>query len=71
MTDVSMIIAYESDELSAAETIQLFSQLVASGVVWSLQGHYGRMATALINGGYLAEDGTVLATVVRTDEEEE
>lgn len=63
MTDVNALIAYENDELTDQEVIELFSSLVKSGLAWQLQGAYGRMARALINGGYLAEDGTQLATV--------
>lgn len=45
------IIAYESGELSDEDTVILFQHLIDSGLAWSLQGHYGRTATALINAG--------------------
>lgn len=48
---VSTIVAYETGELNADGIIKLFQELVDTGIVWSLQGHYGRMATALIEGG--------------------
>lgn len=51
MDQVSKIIAYESGELSDAETIELFQELINSGLAWSLQGHYGRTAKALIEAG--------------------
>ena len=49
---VSKIIAYESNELSEDETIELFQDLINSGLAWQLQGHYGRTAQALIEQGY-------------------
>lgn len=45
------IIAYESGELDEEKTVELFQKLVDNGMAWSLQGHYGRQATALIESG--------------------
>lgn len=60
---IDKIMAYEQGNLSDEETIELFSELVKSGEAWSLQGHYGRMATALIEDGYLSREGEVLIKV--------
>lgn len=49
--DISAIIAYEQGDLSDEQTIELFQTLVDNGMAWSLQGHYGRTAHALINAG--------------------
>ena len=49
---MGLIIEYECGELSDEKTIELFQELIDSGMAWSLQGHYGRMATALIEAGY-------------------
>ena len=56
---VDNIIEYEAGELSDKKTLQLFSYLVKTGKVWSLQGCYGRTATALIEDGWLDRQGNI------------
>ena len=53
MDHIDKIIAYEQGELSRDETIEFFQELVDSGLVWTLQGHYGRTAQHLIDAGYI------------------
>lgn len=60
MSIVNEIISFEQGELDENQTIELFARLVQSGMAWSLQGSYGRMATALINQGYIDRKGNVL-----------
>ena len=60
---VDKIMSYECGELSDSETLQLFSELIADGSAWSLQGHYGRTARALINAGYIDSKGAILKNV--------
>ena len=51
---LNRIIAYESDdEFTEEETVDLFQELVNSGMAWTLQGHYGRTAMRLIEAGYI------------------
>lgn len=48
------IINYETDQMETTdEVLELFQYLVDTGMAWSLQGHYGRMATALIEAGHI------------------
>ncbi|WJN63160.1 hypothetical protein [Streptomyces phage phiScoe44] len=53
------LISYEEGMLDDAETLELFGKLVKSGMAWTLQGHYGRVAKDMIESGYLTEGGEV------------
>lgn len=59
MIAVDQIIAYEQGDLSASDTLEMFSKLVLSGEAWQLQGHYGRTAASLIERGYLDGEGYI------------
>ena len=60
MPDVDKIIAFENGELDKDGVLDLFAGLIASGLVWSLQGRYGRTAVDLIEGGWISPEGEVL-----------
>lgn len=51
MDTVDAIMAFESGELDQEATLELFQELVNSGLAWKLQGSYGRTAAALIKAG--------------------
>lgn len=53
MTTVEKIIAYETDTLDYEGCLELFQELVDTGLAWSLQGHYGRTAVHLIEEGLI------------------
>lgn len=49
---VEFICDYEEGILDEDSIIQGFQNLINSGIVWQLQGHYGRTAKHLIENGY-------------------
>lgn len=59
------IISYETGELSAPSMVVLFAYLVKTGLVWSLQGSYGRVAKALIEKGYINAQGETNVALVQ------
>lgn len=56
---IDKIMAYEEGMLDGAGMVYLFSELIKNGMAWSLQGHYGRMASRLIEVGILTKDGDI------------
>lgn len=55
----SAINAYELGELEDHEVVDLFQDLVDTGLVWSLQGSYGRTAQGLIDQGLVVPQAQV------------
>jgi hypothetical protein len=47
------IVEYENGQLDQQQTIQLFQELVDSGLIMELQGHYGRLAFQLMEAGLI------------------
>lgn len=48
---VGFVMAFEAGELEEDEVVEGFQHLIDTGVVWQLQGFYGRTAAALIEAG--------------------
>ena len=57
MNITDKIIDFECGLLDEAGILQLFAELIKNGMAWTLQGSYGRTASALIDAGYISEDG--------------
>ena len=53
MKMLDMLMAYENNELNEEQTVNLFQNLVDSGLIFSLQGHYMRVAKELVAMGLL------------------
>ena len=51
--------AFEDGELGEDEVIAGFQELINSGLVWQLEGFYGRTAVALIESGKCIARGRV------------
>lgn len=65
---VNYIMDYETGQLGDVATLQLFSFLIKSGKAWSLQGHYGRTASALIQDGWISSKGIINQGKVEANE---
>lgn len=65
--DLIKILAYESGELTDQETVYFFAELIREGSAWTLQGHYGRTAAALIDAGYIDREGNVSLAVLELE----
>ena len=57
---VDKIIAHEQGELDGQQEKELFSKLIKNGMAWTLQGHYGRIATVYIEDEILNRQGDIL-----------
>jgi hypothetical protein len=51
MPEVSDIVAYENGELSAERSAVMMQKMINGGMVWRMQGAYGRAAMAAIKAG--------------------
>lgn len=51
MKMLEMLIAYENGTLDDNDTVVLFQNLIDSGLIFSLQGHYMRVVKDLVEAG--------------------
>jgi len=59
MNLIDRMIAYECGDINDEGLLELFAELISSGKAWTLQGSYGRTASALIDAGYIDTDGNI------------
>lgn len=55
MDTLDFILAFESGDVTDKELIEGFQALIDDGIVWTLQGFYGRTACSLIDEGLCHE----------------
>jgi hypothetical protein len=64
MTDLlDKIILYETGYLSDKDTLKLFAELIKTGDILSLQGHYQRTARQLIERGVINQNGVIINSI--------
>lgn len=54
---VGAIMDFDVGALDDEATIKMFQHLIDTGQAWTLQGSYGRMASALIDAGHCTPSG--------------
>jgi hypothetical protein len=50
----------EGEGATAQEQLEAFAYLIKTGIVWKLQGWFGRIAHELIGEGVISEQGDIL-----------
>jgi hypothetical protein len=53
MTLYDRLISYEQNELQMEDTLELFQELLDTGIIFGLQGHYQRAASQLLQAGLI------------------
>ncbi len=54
---VGAIMDFESGELDDEGVVTLFQYLVDTGLAWTLQGSYGRLAHSMLEDGIITRKG--------------
>jgi hypothetical protein len=57
------LVAWENGEMSEVDEIQFFSNLITTGMAWSLQGCYGRAAMYFIENNIISQKGKILVNL--------
>ena len=64
---LSLILNFEDGNISNYNFYKLFSYLIETGLVWQLQGSYGRIGKELIESGHISKDGTINWNIIGED----
>ena len=56
---VGLMMSFEDGTISDDGFIKLFEHLIKTGMAWTLQGFYGRTAKAVIEKGFIDNEGNV------------
>lgn len=59
MSLMQRVIEYETEDHSLEWIVQLFADLIATGLAWRLQGRFGREAKRYIENGIITVQGDV------------
>lgn len=59
MNLMERVVQYETEPQDLDWVIQFFADLIATGLAWQLQGHYGREAKAIIDEGIINTKGEI------------
>ena len=72
MPNITDIIDFENGEMDEEQMAEFFQGMINSGVVWQLQGFYGRTAVSLIEAGEcLTADAYVAAEAGQVEDARE
>lgn len=55
MPSIDDMMAFENGDMPQDQIVPFFQDMIDSGIVWQLQGSYGRMAARLIESGFCHE----------------
>lgn len=56
---VDKIAAFEQGEANQYDILDLFAELIRTGLAWQLQGTYGRQANSFIRQGLITPEGVI------------
>lgn len=66
-----LMVSYEMGLLNLDKIVELFSRLIKSNQLLTLQGFYGRAARILIDAEYISRDGTINQENLTADKQKE
>lgn len=69
-TELRRMVQYEAGLLNAHEILELFADLISTGMLPHLQGHYGRAGSDYMKGGFISRAGVIDWEAVHTVWEE-